>query len=73
MKFKLFDKTFQAGESATLAMPLPSMYSCAPMYLPIKILNGTKEGPCILVFGMLNGNEFNSIEIINNLLDEVNP
>lgn len=36
MKFKLFDKTFQAGESATLAMPLPSMYSCAPMYLPIK-------------------------------------
>lgn len=73
MKFKIFDKTFQAGESATLAMPLPSMYSCAPMYLPIKILNGTKEGPCVLVFGMLNGNEFNSIEIINNLLDEIDP
>ncbi len=43
MKLKIFDKTFQSGESATLAMPLPSMYSCAPMYLPIKILNGTKR------------------------------
>lgn len=73
MKFKIFDKTFQSGETATLAMPLPSMYSCAPMYLPIKILNGTKEGPCVLVFSMVSGNEFNGIEIINNLLDEINP
>lgn len=38
MKFKIFDNTFQPGEMATLAMPLPSQYSCAPMYLPIKIL-----------------------------------
>jgi predicted deacylase len=73
MKFKIFDNTFQAGESATLAMPLPSQYSCAPMYLPIKILNGVKEGPCMLLFGMANGDEFNSIEIINSLIENTNP
>lgn len=73
MKFNFFDKTFQPGETATLAMPLPSQYSCAPMYLPIKILNGVKEGPCILVFGMVNGDEFNSIEIINSLLENTDP
>ncbi|WP_395167672.1 succinylglutamate desuccinylase/aspartoacylase family protein [Francisella salimarina] len=73
MKFKIFDNTFQAGEMATLAMPLPSQYSCAPMYLPIKILNGVKEGPCILIFGMVNGDEFNGIEIINSVLEKTNP
>ncbi|AJC49026.1 succinylglutamate desuccinylase/aspartoacylase family protein [Allofrancisella guangzhouensis] len=73
MKFKIFDKTFQAGEMATLAMPLPGQYSCAPMYLPIKILNGTNQGPCFLIFGMVNGDEFNSIEIINSLLEDINP
>ncbi|API86629.1 succinylglutamate desuccinylase/aspartoacylase family protein [Francisella uliginis] len=73
MKFKIFDKVFQPGEMATLAMPLPSQYSCAPMYLPIKVLNGVKEGPCILVFGMVNGDEFNSVEIINSILEETNP
>ncbi|APA83104.1 succinylglutamate desuccinylase/aspartoacylase family protein [Francisella tularensis] len=73
MKFKIFDNTFQPGEMATLAMPLPSQYSCAPMYLPIKILNGVNEGPCILIFGMVNGDEFNSIQIINSLLEKTNP
>lgn len=73
MKFKIFDKTFQPGETATLAMPLPSQYSCAPMYLPIKILNGANEGPCILLFGMVNGDEFNSIETINTLLENIDP
>ncbi|AIT08516.1 hypothetical protein LO80_00045 [Candidatus Francisella endociliophora] len=73
MKFKIFDKTFQPGETATLAMPLPSQYSCAPMYLPIKILNGVNEGPCMLLFGMVNGDEFNSIETINTLLENINP
>ncbi len=73
MKFKIFDQTLQSGEAATLAMPLPSLYSCAPMYLPIKIINGIDEGPCVLVFGMVDGDEYNSIEIINNLLDNIDP
>ncbi|KEI35701.1 putative deacylase [Francisella sp. W12-1067] len=73
MKFKIFNKIFQAGETATLAMPLPSQYSCAPMYLPIKILNGLYQGPCFLIFGMINGDEFNCIEIINSLLEDINP
>jgi predicted deacylase len=73
MKFKIFDKTIQPGEMASLAMPLPTLYSCAPMYLPIKVLNGTHKGPCILIFGMINMDEFNSIEIINGLLDGLNP
>lgn len=73
MKFILFDKTFQAGETATLAMPLPILYSCAPMYLPIKIVNGSKPGPCLLLFGMVHGDEYNGIEIINNLIEKVDP
>ena len=62
MKFKIFDNTFQPGEMTTLAKLLPSQYSCVTMYLPIKILNGVNEGRYILIFGMVNGDEFNSIE-----------
>lgn len=50
MKFKIFDNTFQIVEIATLAMPLPIQYSCALIYLPIKILNEINEGVLVYLF-----------------------
>ena len=45
------------GEIANLAMPLPEQYSCSPQYMPIKVINGHKEGACIVVFSVLKGEE----------------
>ena len=61
--------TIHPGETASLALPLPELYSCTSFYMPIKIVHGKKAGPCLLVFSAAQGYELNGIEIINRLLD----
>lgn len=62
------NETIHPGEQVSLALPLPEMFSCAPMYMPIKVLHGKKAGPCIVVIAAMHGNELNGAEIINRLL-----
>ncbi|MBA3537235.1 MAG: succinylglutamate desuccinylase/aspartoacylase family protein [Tatlockia sp.] len=65
---KICDATIQPGETANLALPLPDFNSCLSFYMPIKIVHGKQNGPCLLIFSGIEGNEFNGIEIINRLL-----
>lgn len=62
------NETIHPGESLSLALPLPELFSCAPLYMPIKIIHGKKQGPCILITAAMHGNEFNGTEIINRLV-----
>lgn len=66
---QICDATIQPGEKTTLALPLPEQYSCSPLYMPIKVINGKKKGPCLLLFSMIDGDEFNGMEILNQLFD----
>lgn len=66
---KICDANIHPGEKATLALPLPEQYSCSPMYMPIKVINGKQKGPCLLTFAMIEGDEFNGLEILNQLFD----
>ncbi len=61
------DQTVFPGEQANLALPLPELFSCAPMYMPIKIFHGKEDGPRLLLIAAINGNELNGAEIINRL------
>lgn len=56
------------GEQANLALPLPELYTCTTMHMPIKVLHGKDPGPCILIFAAVSGCEMNGFEIINRLL-----
>jgi len=69
-KFRICDATIHPGEETNLAMPMPEQYSCAPMYMPIRVMHGKTKGPCILIFSTLNGNELNGIEIVNRVMEE---
>ncbi len=60
------------GEKVSLALPLPELFSCAPMYMPIKVVHGKQPGPCLLVIAAMHGNELNGAEIINRLLQSSN-
>lgn len=68
----LCNETIHPGEQLKLALPLPEIYSCAPLYMPIKIINGKLEGPCVLVIAAMNGNEINGTEIINRIYNYKN-
>ncbi len=58
----------QPGEKANLALQMPDLYSCSPLYMPIKVIHGKKSGPCLLVFSTIDGNEMNGLEIVNRLI-----
>lgn len=64
---KFFDATVHPGEQASLALPLPEMFTCAPMYMPIKVIHGKEAGPTVLIIAAMHGNEVNGTEIINKL------
>lgn len=65
---QICDATIYPGESLTLALPLPEMYSCVPMYMPIQVVHGRQQGPCLLVIAAMHGDEINGTEIIHRLL-----
>ena len=62
------NEVIHPGEQVSLALPLPELFSCAPMYMPIKVVHGKQPGPCLLVIAAMHGNELNGAEIINRLL-----
>jgi len=67
--FKICDVSVHPGESLSLALPLPELFSCSPLYMPIKVVNGKQAGPCIVVMAAMHGNELNGTEIINRLME----
>ena len=58
----------QPGERVTLGLPTPELSSYISMHIPIHVIHGKKEGPCLLISGALHGDEMNGIEIIHKLL-----
>lgn len=65
-------ETIHPGESLSLALPLPELFSCAPLYMPIKVVHGKYDGPCLLITAAMHGNEINGTEIINRLISNTN-
>lgn len=66
---QICNETIHPGENLSLALPIPELFSCAPLYMPIKVIHGKKAGPCLLVTAAMHGNELNGTEIINRLLN----
>ncbi|MFZ9035473.1 MAG: succinylglutamate desuccinylase/aspartoacylase family protein [Francisellaceae bacterium] len=66
-KLKICDSQVYPGERANLALPLPELYSCAPMYMPIRVFHGKESGATLVVLSTTQGFELNGIEIINRL------
>lgn len=65
---QICNEIIHPGENLSLALPLPELFSCAPLYMPIKVIHGKRPGPCLLVTAAMHGNELNGTEIINRLL-----
>lgn len=72
-KISICGTNVHPGEVANLAMPLPERYSCAPLYMPIKVIHGKKEGPCLVIFAGLKGTELNGLEIANRIIKTIDP
>ena len=69
MTLKICNETIHHGEKLSLALPLPEIFSCAPLYMPIKVYHSKKPGPCLLLTAAMYGNEINGTEIIHRLFE----
>ena len=56
------------GTRRTLELPVASLYSHAPMTLPVQVVCGRHDGPRLFVSAALHGDEINGVEIIRRLL-----
>lgn len=72
-KLVICHETIYPGEQLSLALPLPVLFSCAPLYIPIKVIHGQEKGPVLLVTAAMYGNELNGTEIINRLVHTISP
>lgn len=64
------NETIHPGEKLSLALPLPQLFSCAPMYMPIKVMHGKAEGKTLLITAAIHGNEIIGTAIINELFSK---
>ena len=72
-KITICDANVQQGEVANLALPLPEQHSFAPLYMPIRVINGSKSGPCLVILSGISGTELNGLEIANRIISELLP
>jgi predicted deacylase len=55
-------------ERININVPLPSLYTQSPVYLPVQVVRGHRDGPCLFVSAAIHGDEINGVEIIRRLM-----
>ncbi len=57
-----------AGSREVIDLPLPPLSTRSELNMPIHVIRGKRNGPCLLVCAALHGDEINGIEIIRRLV-----
>ncbi len=65
--------TVRSGERGHTLLPVARMASGQELVLPLHVLRGVGEGPCILLVGVVHGEEIFAIDVIANALDQLDP
>jgi len=65
---KINGQSIGPGERVTLELPLPQLYTHAPLTMSVRIIRGRRDGPRLFVSAAVHGDELNGIEIIRRLL-----
>lgn len=56
------------GMRATIDLPAGRLYTHTPMSMPVHVIRGKHDGPCLFVSAAIHGDEINGVEIIRRLL-----
>ncbi|MDH5178194.1 MAG: succinylglutamate desuccinylase/aspartoacylase family protein [Gammaproteobacteria bacterium] len=63
-------RTIQAGQRETLELPLGTLYTHAPLTMPVHVVCGKQPGPRLFISAAIHGDELNGVEIIRRLLKD---
>lgn len=67
--FKIAGIEIRPGERKCIELPAAQLYTQTPMNIQVRVIRGTKPGPCIFVTAAIHGDEINGVEIIRRLLE----
>ncbi len=62
------DTTVEAGERASVSLPIADLYTGTSLSMPVEVINGMQSGPVLFVCAAIHGDELNGVEIIRRLL-----
>ena len=65
---KINGQSIGPGERVTLELPLPQLYTHAPLTMSLRVIRGRRDGPRLFVSAAIHGDELNGIEIIRRVL-----
>lgn len=63
-------QTIQPGNNVFIDLPLPPLYTHAPMTMPVHVIHGKRTGPRLFICAAIHGDELNGVEIIRRLLKD---
>lgn len=69
---QIADTNIKPGTQITLDLPIPKLYTHTNITMPVHIIHGKREGPCLLVCAAIHGDELNGVEIIRRLMQQKN-
>ena len=67
--FEISATAVRAGSRALVDVPLPKLNSHTRLSMPVHVVHGRREGPCLFVSAAVHGDELNGAEIIRRLLN----
>ena len=65
---KVGTATVNAGERATVRLPVADLYTGTSLSMPVHVVCGRRSGPVLFVSAAIHGDELNGVEIIRRLL-----
>ena len=58
------------GRRADIDLPITDLSTHTPITMPVQVVHGRRDGPCLFVCAALHGDEINGVEIIRRLLQQ---
>jgi hypothetical protein len=62
-----------SGTRLTVDVPLPQLYTHTAIPMPVQVLHGIQDGPCLFLTAALHGDELNGMEIIRRVVSRLDP
>lgn len=63
----------EPGQVREIHLPITEAANARPVLLPITVVRGTREGPCVYMTAAVHGDELNGTAILRNLLAKLKP
>jgi len=70
---ELFDRSLRRGEETIFETGVAEFPDGTPISVTVRAISGSKEGPRLVLLGAQHGDEYSGMEIINRLMDSLDP